>query len=104
MDVGLKQLADETQLVEPVSVGTPDDGGHRPPDYSANVTVTYGIHRGRYPIGGMTVRDARRTLQKLLNIDPSAVAVINGSPVEENVQISAGVTMLSFVKPSAMKG
>jgi hypothetical protein len=104
MDVGLKHPAEETQLVEPVSVGMPDDEGPQSPERSANVTVTYGIHRGRYPIGGMTVRDARRTLQKLLNIDPTAVAVINGSPVDENQQISSAVTMLSFVKPSAMKG
>lgn len=79
-------------------------GGEEAGSHNGNVTVTYGIHKGRYPIGGMTVRDARRVLEKLVNIDPTAVAVINGQPVDETQRISENVTMLAFVKPSSLKG
>ena len=69
-----------------------------------NVLVTHGIHRGRFPVGGMLVREARQILQNLINIDPGAVPVINGTPVTEDQTISGNVTMLSFVKPSSIKG
>jgi hypothetical protein len=91
--------------IEPVTVGGgADDGDSQPPIDDTNVTVSYGIHQGRYPVGGMTVSEARQALARLINIDPSAVAVINGAPVDENLRIAGNVTMLSFVKPSAMKG
>jgi hypothetical protein len=104
MDLQLKHLGNELERIEPISFGESDNGKSQPPADTANVAVSYGIHQGRYPIGGMTVRDARQALQRLINIDPAAVAVINGAPVDENEHIVAGVTMLSFVKPSAMKG
>src|SRR5262245_34657 len=69
---------------------------------NANVTVSYGVHHGSYPIGGMTVGEARRRLGPLINIDPTAVAVIAGLPVPDEQRIE-GVSMLAFVKPSAMK-
>jgi hypothetical protein len=70
-----------------------------------NVLVNYGIHRGRFPVGGMRIRQARQVLQRLLNIDPSAVAVINGTPITDEDQIiGADVAMLHFVKPSSIKG
>jgi hypothetical protein len=69
-----------------------------------NVLVTTGIHRGRFPVGSMTIRQARVTLSKLIKIDPQAVPVINGAQVEEDTVIGPDVTMLSFVKPSSLKG
>jgi hypothetical protein len=72
---------------------------------SGSVLVNYGIHRGRFPVGGMRIREARQVLERLLNIDPSAVAVINGSPiVDEDQVIDDRVAMLHFVKPSSIKG
>ena len=69
-----------------------------------NILVSHGIHGGRFPIGGLTVRDARRLLTPLINIDAEAIAVINGSPVTEETTIDNHVTMLSFVKPSSIRG
>jgi len=74
------------------------------PVASKNVTCSYGIHRGNFPIAGMKVKDARRVLRKLIKVDDSAAAVINGSVVDEDETISSETTMLSFVKPSAVKG
>ncbi|NUQ64547.1 MAG: hypothetical protein HUU20_18940 [Pirellulales bacterium] len=71
---------------------------------SRNIVVTSGIHRGRFPIGGLRVREARAVLASLMNIDPSAVAVINGRAVGEDEIISENITMVAFVKPSAIKG
>jgi hypothetical protein len=70
----------------------------------ANVAVSCGIHGGRYPIGGMRIRDARQVLSKLINIPSEAVPVINGTAVDEDETITEQVTMLSFVKPSSLKG
>jgi hypothetical protein len=104
MNLQLKRQIDDLQTIEPTFAGQSADGEPQPPIDSANVVVSYGIHQGRFPIGGMTVRAARSRLQPLINIDPSAIAVINGAPVDENQRITADVTMLAFVKPSAMKG
>jgi hypothetical protein len=52
----------------------------------------------------MTVREARQALERLINIDAGAIAVINGAPAAEDLQIASNITVLSFVKPSAVKG
>lgn len=80
--------------------GTPDSG----PREGCNVLVTSGIHRGRFPIGGLTVGDARGVLQRLVNVDEGAVAVINGRAVDDDEVIGPEVTHVAFVKPSAIKG
>ena len=69
-----------------------------------SVAVQHGIHRGQFPVAGLRVRDARQTLNNLMNIDPQAVAVIDGQIVDEDTVIREDVSMLSFVKPSAVKG
>jgi len=69
-----------------------------------NITCSYGIHRGNFPIAGMKVKDARRVLKRLIKVDDGAAAVINGQVVSEDKVIQESVTMLSFVKPSAVKG
>ncbi|HEV3255657.1 MAG TPA: hypothetical protein VG013_02130 [Gemmataceae bacterium] len=69
-----------------------------------SVLVHHGIHSGHFPVAGLRVRDARATLTPLLNIDPQAVAVINGRIVSEDQIIAEDVALLSFVKPSAVKG
>ena len=69
-----------------------------------NVTCSYGIHRGNFPVAGMKVKDARAILKKLIKVDDTAIAVINGEEVGPDEVISAETTLLSFVKPSAKKG
>ncbi len=104
MPLQFKHHSSENQLIEPVYPSIPDKNEPEHQIDSTSVSVSYGIHHGRYPIGGMSVGDARRTLQRLINIDPDALAIINGSPVDEEHQITEDVSMLAFVKPSAMKG
>jgi hypothetical protein len=83
--------------------GPPPATASEPAD-SRNVTVTTGIHRGRFPIGGMQIRQARNVLRRLVPIDDEAVAVINGRAVSDDEIIAENVTQISFVKPSAIKG
>lgn len=70
-----------------------------------SVFCSHGINSGNFPIAGMKVADARKTLKKLLNISDEAVAVIDGVIVEnENEQeVQKGKT-LHFVKKAAVKG
>jgi len=69
-----------------------------------SVLVQHGIHTGHFPVAGLRVREVRQTLGPLLNIDPQAVAVINGQVVDEEAVVKDEVALLSFVKPSAVKG
>jgi hypothetical protein len=69
-----------------------------------NVIVSHGIHRGQFPIRGLTVRDARQTLERVMPIASDAIPVINGQAVDENLQIGPDVSLLSFVKPSSLRG
>lgn len=93
----------DLQLDEAVQLGNPDDAPE-PRQDSRNVTVTYGIHKGRYPIGGLRIHEARQVLNGLIHIDESAIPVINGRPVDPDQRIDERVTMIAFVKPSAIKG
>jgi hypothetical protein len=104
MSLQFRHPSNQQLSIKPVAPDIADENEPEPEVDSTSVTVSYGIHHGRYPIGGMTVGDARRTLQRLINIAPNALAVINGAPVDEEHQITEDVSMISFVKPSAMKG
>ena len=90
--------------IEPAALGNFGDTDSQPRVDAANVRVSYGVHHGSYPIGGMTIGQARQTLARLINIDPTAIAVIGGQPVSDEHQITGDISMLTFVKPSAMKG
>ncbi len=97
-----KRLSEETHLSVPAGGSeTEQPSGCT---HSANVSVSCGIHGGRYPIGGMRIKDARQVLAKLMNIPNDAVPVINGNAIDEEQVIGEDVTMLSFVKRSSLKG
>jgi hypothetical protein len=68
------------------------------------VYCRHGIHAGWFPIAGMPLGDARVILNQLLNIDPEAVAVINGQIVADDHIIGEDVELLNFVKKSSIKG
>ena len=94
----------QTQVIAPKPDVKPADGAPEPCRTERSVLVTHGIHSGSFPVTGLPIREARRTLTPLLNIDPQAVAVINGQIVSEDHVIGPEVSLLSFVKPSAIKG
>lgn len=71
-----------------------------------SVLVQHGIHAGAYPVVGMTVAQARATLSPLMNIDPAAIAILDGYPVadEQSHMITTADELLAFVKSAAAKG
>lgn len=102
--MSLKQRqANQSRITEP-SEATLRSGSSSPPTSDSNVLVSYGTHNTSFPIRGLSVRQARESLTRLMNIDETAVAVINGSPVEEDTMINEDVTLLSFVKPASIRG
>jgi len=101
-----QQSASATIQVPPM-IG--DGGGESTPgaqtgSVERSVHCQHGMHQGHFPVAGMTVREARRTLNQLLNVDPSAVAVINGEIVGDDHVIGHDVASLQFVKKSSVKG
>ena len=68
-----------------------------------HVDVICGIYAHNLPLGGMRVRDARDELIERMNIDPDAVAVVDGNLVDEDTVLAEGQT-LTFVKHAGEKG
>ena len=102
--MSLKQRqANQERTIEPNATDV-QSGPTDPPDTDANVLVSYGTHHTPFPIRGMSIRQARESLSRLMNIDESAVAVINGAPVEEDTMIDQQVSLVSFVKPASIRG
>lgn len=64
----------------------------------------HGVHHDQYPVRGLTVREARALLTPLQNVDPQAIAVINGEEVSEDTVIDLDAECLTFVKQAAVKG
>jgi len=67
------------------------------------VDVICGVYAHNLPLGGMRVRDARDELSERMNIDPEAVAVLDGNEVDEDTVLAEGQT-LTFVKHAGEKG
>jgi hypothetical protein len=68
-----------------------------------NVDVVHGVYAHSMPLGGMRVRDARAELEERMNIDPDAVALIDGQEVDEETVLAEGQT-LNFIKHAGEKG
>lgn len=68
-----------------------------------DVEVIHGVYAQTFPLGGMSVRRARSELADRMNIDPEAVAVVNGDEVDEDTILTEG-QVLNFVKHSGEKG
>ena len=70
---------------------------------AANVDVIHGVYAHSLPLAGMAVKLARMELSNKMNIDPTAVAVVNGTEVSDDTVLTENST-LTFVKPSGEKG
>lgn len=70
---------------------------------AGDVAVIHGVHAHTFPIAGMTVARARGELMDRLNIDPGAVAVVDGRQADESTVLEDG-QVLNFVKHAGEKG
>jgi hypothetical protein len=68
-----------------------------------NVEVIHGIYAHTMPLAGMRVRDARSELEERMNIDPEAIAVVDGVEADEDTVLTEG-QVLNFVKHAGEKG
>ena len=70
---------------------------------SGCVEVMFVFYAHSQPIAGMTVRQARNELEESMNIDPDAMAVVDGHEVKDDAVLAEG-QVLNFVKHAGEKG
>ena len=66
-------------------------------------TVTHGPFAERLPVAEMTVSEVRNRFRDRLDIHPEAMAMLDGSPVDDATTVQAGQTLM-FVRHSGEKG
>jgi hypothetical protein len=93
---------DTSDLAARTAGGEPGGGE----ETEGTTAVHHGIHVARFPLRGLTIAQARRVLSPMLNIDPTAVAVIGAEIIEDEDArtITGEEEMLGFVKRSSVKG
>lgn len=70
---------------------------------AGDVSVVHGVYAHSYPLAGLRVRDARNHLEERMNIDPDAVAIVNGNEAGEDTMLAEG-QVLTFIKHAGEKG
>jgi len=85
------QLKDLTRLNQPS------------PARSGMVKISYGVHNLEAAIAGKSVSEVRQSLKEPLNIDPRALALVNGRDVAASYTLNQG-DQLEFVRLAGEKG
>jgi hypothetical protein len=85
------QLKDLTRLNQPS------------PARSGQVKISYGVHNLEAAIAGKSVSEVRQSLKEPLNIDPRALALVNGRDVAASYILKQG-DQLEFVRLAGEKG
>ncbi len=67
------------------------------------VKISYGVHSLEAAIAGKAVGEVRQALKEPLNIDPRALALVNGRDVAASYVLKAG-DQLEFVRLAGEKG
>ncbi len=67
------------------------------------VKVSYGVHSLEAAIAGKSVGEVRQVLREPLNIDPRALALVNGRDVAASYLLKVG-DQLEFVRLAGEKG
>lgn len=77
-------------------------GGSGVPD-NKNVSISSGPYAETLPVGGMTVGGVRQKYADRFDIAPNAQAILNGSPVKDDVVLQAGQALM-FIQHAGEKG
>jgi hypothetical protein len=67
------------------------------------VKISYGVHNLEVAIAGKSVGEVRQALKEPLNIDPRALALVNGRDVAASYVLKPG-DQLEFVRLAGEKG
>jgi hypothetical protein len=70
---------------------------------SGQVKISYGVHNLEVAIAGKSVSEVRQALKEPLNIDPRALALVNGRDVAASYILKDG-DQLEFVRLAGEKG
>jgi len=77
---------------------------HQPSQARAGmVKINYGVHNLEAAIAGKSVSEVRQSLKEPLNIDPRALALVNGRDVAASYILKQG-DQLEFVRLAGEKG
>ena len=87
----MSQLKDLSRLSRPAKAHT------------GLVKVSYGVHSLEAAIAGKSVAEVRQALKEPLNIDPRALALVNGRDVAAAYVLKEG-DQLEFVRLAGEKG
>ena len=85
------RLTDLTRRQQPVPAGP------------GQVKISYGVHVLTAAIAGKSVREVRQALKEPLNIDPRALALVNGREASASLVLKEG-DQLEFVRLAGEKG
>jgi hypothetical protein len=97
----------ETLLPERVATGpapySDDFGSTATLPRTGRVDVIHGVYAHSLPLAGRTIAEARKELEDRMNIAPEAVAVVDGTEVDEE-EILRENQVLNFMSPAGEKG
>jgi len=85
------QLKDRTRLNQPGKSST------------GQVRISYGVHSLEVAIAGKSISEVRQALKEPLNIDPRALALVNGRDAAASYVLKEG-DQLEFVRLAGEKG
>lgn len=98
-----------TETLRPERVGTgpapfsDDFAGTTTLPRTGRVDVIHGVYAHSLPLVGRTIREAREELEERMNIAPEAVAVVDGTEVDEGEVLNEN-QVLNFLSPAGEKG
>jgi hypothetical protein len=84
-------------------IGPGPGGGLFDQHVPGSATVRHGPFQEELPVAQMTVAQVRDRFRDRLDIDPLALAVLDGHRVDDSAVVRAGQT-LTFVRPAGEKG
>lgn len=73
------------------------------PARTGQVKISYGVHSLEAAIAGQSVGEVRQALKEPLNIDPRALALVNGRDAPASYVLKEG-DQLEFVRLAGEKG
>ena len=94
---------EQTRVRERIGSGGPAGGTDADGSDSMMVTVSHWPYCERLPVGEMTVAEIRRRYADRFDIDPQAVATVDGHEADAQTIVSAGQTLM-FVRRAGEKG
>ena len=101
-------MSEQQQQQQRVRANTPPAGGGLFDSFGSQdggglVTVAHGTYGEALPVAEMSVGEVRRRFRDRFDIHPGAIALVDGSPVDDDTTLRTG-QLLSFVRPAGEKG